>query len=298
MEESIKRLVNRAYPELTAGHHLPRFARVVTARETPQGGEIHDDFKPVYAVDVEVLDAHGEPDKAFPVYRDVPLPVPVGGNESGFFAYPENGAQVEVAFAYGSPNKPFIRTILPHGLSLTPAERGEMRLQHNPEAFTRFDKDGNHETRTDLDIIQDSLKRLITAMDNRETYTVSNREVKGDETGKIGGAWTLKAAGIINMLSGGRFDLGALKDLNLTSLTKNKIKAPKTWLGSQDENVLRILSELMQLHIDLCSALASHTHSGVQTGTGDTAVPVQASTISGNGNSTGGVKGRLDGIKE
>ena len=113
---------------------------------------ICDDFRPGYAVDVQVLDEHGRVDTNFPVLRDVILPVPVAGHEMGILAYPEDGVWVEIAFAYGSPNRPFIRCILPHGRSLIPTERGEQRWQHNPGSFQRVDKDGSWETVTDQGI--------------------------------------------------------------------------------------------------------------------------------------------------
>lgn len=298
MEEAIRRIVHRLFPELTGGYHLPRFAEVVNARQTPKGGEIHDEFKPVYAVDIQVLTEHGEPDTKFPVLKDVPLPIPVAGHESGFYAYPENGTWVEVGFAYGSPNKPFIRCILPHGRSLIPVERGEQRWQHNPKSYQWIDKDGSHERITDRAITDKSLTRSIEAMENSEAFTQSTRTIEADDTHLIGGSKTVKANGAMNMLAGGRVDLGAAKDMHLTSLTNQRYKAPKTWLGSQDESVLRQLSELMQLVIDLCNILASHTHAGVQAGGGTSGAPVQSGNISTVGSNTGGVKGRLDGIKE
>lgn len=298
MEEDIKRLVKNCFPELTAGHHLPRFAQVINARQNPTGGELHDDFKPVFAVDLQVLTEHGEPDPAYPQLHDVPLPVSQAGHDSGSYSFPENGTWVEVGFAYGSPNKPFIRCILPHGRSLMPVERGEQRIQNNPASYQRIDKDGNHERQTDMAISDKSLKRLVEALENIERYTTSMREVAADDTEAVGGSKTIKAHGLINFLSGGRFDLAALADFHITGMTFQRFKAPKTWIGSQDENVLRQLSELMQLVIDLCNILKNHTHSGVQAGGSNTAAPVQSGTINTVGTDTGAVKTRLDGIKE
>jgi len=296
MEELIKRLILKLFPELTARYHLPMFACVVAVRETPHAGAVCDEFRPYYAVDIQILDEHGEPDLKWPVLQDVPLTLPTIGQEMGFLAYPEVGARVEVAFAYGSPNAPFIRSVLPHGMSLPGMELGEQRWQHNPASFQRVDKAGNWERKTDVNIIEDSLKRLLSAVENSESYTKSTKTVKADDSETVGGAKTIKAFGLINFLSGGRFDVGALHDINLTSLTKQRYKSPKTWIGSQDENVLQLLSELMQLTIDLANLLASHTHTGDSGGA--TSQPIQSSSISGNGSSVGAVKVRLDGIKD
>lgn len=298
MEDAIKKIIEKQYPELTAKYHLPRFAEVVGTRETPDHGDIADEFRPYYAVDLQVLDERGKPDANFPVLKDVPLSLPVAGHEMGQFAFPENGAWVDVGFAYGSPNKPFVRAVLPHNRSLPKVERGEQRWQHNNASFQRVDKDGNWQIQTDRNIKEDSLKRIISALDDLEAYTKRLIEVEADDNETIGGAKTIKAMGLINLLSGGRFDIGALEHINVTSQTRQCYKAPLTWIGSQNENVLGLLSELMQLVIDLCNILASHTHSGVQLGGGNTGSPVQSGDISGVGSDTGGVKGRLDGIKE
>lgn len=298
MDDVIKKIVEKQFPELESKYHLPRFAEVVSVREDPDHGDIADEFRPYYAVDLKVLDEHGKPDDDFPMLKDVPLALPVAGHEMGQFAYPENGAWVEVAFAYGSPNKPFVRCVLPHNRSLPKVDRGEQRWQHNNASFQRVDKDGNWQTQTDRNITEDSLKRIISALEDLETYTKRLVQVEADNLETTGGGWTHKAMGFINLLSGGRFDIGALHDINATSQTKQLYKAPKTWIGSQSENVLGILSELMAQIINLCNTLASHTHSGVQTGGGNTGSPVQSGTISGYGTNTSGIKTRLDGIKE
>ncbi|MGF6318130.1 hypothetical protein ABIA60_004408 [Pseudomonas frederiksbergensis] len=66
-------------------------------------------------MDIEVLGPDGEPDPQLPQLAGVPLPLPTGGEEMGMYAFPEEGTQVVVCFAYGLPNKPYIQTILPHG---------------------------------------------------------------------------------------------------------------------------------------------------------------------------------------
>lgn len=298
MQKAIKRLIDKAYPELSGQYHLPRFAEVVSVRETPQTGSVADPFRPYYAVDVQVLNEHGEPDKAFPVLYDVPLPTNGAGHEQGQFAFPQDGTRVELAFAYGSPNQPFIRSIQPHNLSLPQIERGEQRWQHGASSYQRCDKDGGWETKTDTNITEDSLKRIISALENLETYTKSVLSIEADSTETVGGTKKVDAMGALRHQSGGRAELIALHDITATSSTKQIHKAPKTWVGSETENVLMILSELMAQVISLCNTLASHTHSGVQAGAANTAAPVQASNINTIGSNTSGIKGRLDGIKE
>lgn len=291
MDSAIKKAVERQFPEIKSGYHLPIFGRVESVRENPDQGDIADPFRPYYGVDVKILDEHGETNEAIPLLRDVPLCLPVCGSEMGHFAYPEDGAVVEIAFAYGSPNHPFIRGILAKNLSLPKIERGEQLWQHNPESYHRVDKEGSWERKTDLDITETSRKRTVTAAEKISTLNSETKDVQGDSTTTIGAMSRLKAFGGVECLSGGRYDLGALDDLNLSSNTKILSKAPKTWLGSDAENVLGILSELMQLLIDLCDVLDSHTHPTVGAIT-------QAAQVAQVGTDTGAVKARLDGIKE
>lgn len=291
MKKVIKKMIDQLYPELSNQYHLPRFAQVMGVRETPQNGNIADPYRPYYAVDVQVLDQNGKPDPNFPVIHDVPLPTSGAGHEQGMFAMPQDGTRVELAFAYGSPNQPFIRSVLPHNLSLPNVNRNEQRWQQSSSSYQTVDQNGSWITQTDADIKEDSLRRVISALENLETYTKSLINVEADATETIGGTKRLDAMGAVRINSGGRLDLMALSNLIAKSSTKLLMTAPKTWIGSDNENVLRILSELMQLVINLCNTLATHTHPSV--GACD-----QAATINSVSTSTSGIKTRLDNIKE
>lgn len=305
--DTIKRLVLKLFPELSARHHLPIFAEVVGVRETPSEGDLCDEFRPFYAVDVQVLDEYGEPDPNYPILKDVIMSVPVAGQEMGQFAYPENGTWVEIAFAYGSANKPFIRSILPHRLSLPPLERGEQRWQHNPESFQRIDKDGNHERLTDLAIHDQSLTRLIEAMDVVENFHRSVKNSETNDTEIIGAIKRIEAFGAMVLQSGGVMDLASidhmrlttkanaiirvLGDINSTTDGKQHFEAPLSWVGSSDENIFRLLSEQMEIIIDLCEVLRTHTHP-------DAGVINQAAGVTTALNATTALKNRLDPIIE
>jgi hypothetical protein len=291
MEKAIKRMIQSSFPELAGGYHLPRFAEVVAARENPKGGEVCDEFRPVYAVDAQVLDEYGEPDAAFPVLKDLHLPMPVSGHEMGMAAFPENGTWVEIGFAYGSPNRPFIRCILPHGRSQFPVERGEMRLQHSAGSYQTIDKNGNHARVTDGTMSDTSLKKTSTATERSANYGKSDKTVDAGDTETIGGIKKILASMGMQLTSGQRFDLSALGDFNIVSKVKFRSIAPKSWVGSSNENVLKQLSELMQLVINLCDILSSHTHPSV-------GACSQGAQVSQVGTDTGAVKTRLDGITE
>jgi len=177
VEEAIKRAVERQFPELSGGYHLPRFALVQGVADAPAQSGICDNFRPRYAVDLQVLAEDGEPDPNLPILAGVPLPVPVGGDEMGFFAFPAEGTMVVVNFAYGMPSKPFIQTILPHGLSLPKVPKGDQVWQHSETAQQRVDADGNWSRQTDGRIQDFSADREVQALDNQEHYQSHSQTV-------------------------------------------------------------------------------------------------------------------------
>lgn len=284
MDDAIRRSVARQFPELSGGYHLPRFARVVAVADAPTGAGLCDDFRPRFAVDVQVLGPDGEPDAALPLLAGVPLPVPVGGEEMGFFAFPEEGTTVVVSFAYGLPHKPFIQTILPHGLSLPKVPKGDQVWQHSEAAQQRVDADGNWLRQTDGKIRDQAIEREVEALDNRERYQSHTVEVDDHATESVGGIKTIEALGALKLLSGGSASLAAVddlhlatgRDLNLVVSQKGNVTvggdlneriqglrrsvAATTWLGSTSVNALQILCDLLDLVEQMNTQLASHTH--------------------------------------
>ena len=179
MDDAIRRSVERQFPELTGGYHLPRFARVVAVADAPAGAGICDDFRPRYAVDIEVMGPDGEPDPKLPILAGVPLPLPTGGEEMGIYAFPEEGTQVVVCFAYGLPHKPYIQTILPHGLSMPSVPKGDQVWQHSEACQQRVDADGNWLRQTDGKIRDKAIEREVEAMGNKEMFQNHTRTVPG-----------------------------------------------------------------------------------------------------------------------
>lgn len=284
MEDAIRRSVERQFPELTGGYHLPRFARVVGIADAPANAGICDDFRPRFAVDLQLLDQNDEPDTALPVLAGVPLPLSVGGDEMGFLGFPEEGTRVVVCFAYGLPNKPYVQTILPHGLSLPKVPKGDQVWQHSEGAQQRVDADGNWLRQTEGRIRDKSIERDVESLTNAEHHQSSTVEVEDHSTESVGGVKTIEAVGALKLLSGGSASLAALDDLHLASgrdlnqVVAQKLNltvggnvqeqiqgirrslATKTWLGSEGVNVLQILCDLLDLVQAMNTQLASHTH--------------------------------------
>ncbi|MDI2594353.1 phage baseplate assembly protein V [Pseudomonas sp. 681] len=307
MEDAIRRAVERQFPELTGGYHLPRFARVIAVADAPSGAGICDDFRPRYAVDIELLGPDGEVDPQLPQLAGVPLPLPTGGEEMGMYAFPEEGTQVVVCFAYGLPNKPYIQTILPHGLSMPKVPKGDQVWQHSEAAQQRVDADGNWLRQTDGKIQDKAIEREVEAMDNREQFQSHTQAVDDHSTETVGGVKTIEALGALKLLSGGSASLAAVddlhqatgRDLNLVVGQKHnatvggdmqeriqglrqsvakvsqRLEAPKTWIGSSGVNVLQVLCDLIDLVEQMNSQLAGHKH-------GATPPPDNAGEFTGN----------------
>ncbi|MDS9876177.1 hemagglutinin repeat-containing protein [Pseudomonas protegens] len=292
MEDAIRRSVERQFPELTGGYHLPRFGRVVAVPDAPAAPGLCDDFRPRYGVDVQVLLPDGEPDPDLPILAGLPLPAPMGGQEAGMFGFPEENTTVVVCFAYGLPHKPFIQQILPHGLSLPRVPKGDQVWQHSEACQQRVDADGNWLRQTDGKIQDKAIEREVEALDNAERFQNHIRTVDDHSTESVGGVKKIEAMGALKLLSGGSASLAAVgdlhqgtgRDLNLVvgqklnatvggnlqeqiqglrksvSGISQRLQAPKTWLGSESVNVLQVLCDLLDLVQEMNAQLASHTH--------------------------------------
>jgi hypothetical protein len=301
LDDAIRRSIERQFPELTGGYHLPRFARVVAVADAPVDAGLCDDFRPRYAVDIEVLGSDDEPDPAMPPLTGVPLPLPTGGEEMGIYAFPEEGTRVVVCFAYGLPNKPYIQSILPHGLSMPKVPKGDQVWQHSEAAQQRVDADGNWLRQTDGKIRDQAIEREVEALDNREQFQSHTQTIDDHSTETVGGVKKIEALGALKLLSGGSASLAAVddlqqatgRDLNLIVGQKHNatvggdmqekvqgfrnsicgisqsLKAPKTWIGSEGINVLRVLIDALDLLEQLANEIAIHTH-------GPTPVPTTA----------------------
>ncbi|WP_294734773.1 hypothetical protein [uncultured Pseudomonas sp.] len=306
MDDAIRRSVERQFPELTGGYHLPRFGRVVAVPDAPAAPGLCDDFRPRFGVDVEVLLPDGEPDPALPILTGLPLPAPMGGQEAGMFGFPEEGTTVVVSFAYGLPHKPFITQILPHGLSLPRVPKGDQVWQHSEACQQRVDADGNWLRQTDGKIQDKAIEREVEAMQNTENFQSDTRMVDDHSTESVGGIKKIEALGALKLLSGGSASLAAVddlhqatgRDLNLVvgkkhnatvggdmeeriqggrksvAAVSQRLMAPKTWLGSESVNVLQVLCELLDLVQQMNVQLSEHTH-------GPTPIPGNSGVFTG-----------------
>jgi hypothetical protein len=178
LEETIKRIVKRLWPELTGDLHLPQWGRVVNVHAI-EAAAASTASEPRYCIDLQVLDKQGNDDTAVQVLTKVPLPGTGAGDQRGVFCYPKVGALVELGFILGQPNKPFIRTVLVEGVTL-PA------LQDNDALLS---KDANNSYRIDS---QDNIAERCQAIAERIAKTKQRLVVEdggkvwvGDETDNV-----------------------------------------------------------------------------------------------------------------
>jgi len=318
MDDAIKRSVERQFPEISGGYHLPRFAKVMAVADAPASAGVCDDFRPRFSVDLQVMGPDGEIDAALPVLAGVPLPMPVGGDEMGFFAFPEEGTQVVVCFAYGLPNKPYIQTILPHGLTLPKVPKGDQVWQHSDAVQQRVDADGNWLRKTDGKIQDQAIEREVDAMTNAERFQSHTRTVDDHSTESVGGVKKIEALGALKLLSGGSASLAAVddlhqatgRDLNLVVGQKHnatvggdmheriqglresiagdsqRLQAPQNWIGSSSVNIFQVLCETLDLLQEMSGQIAAHTH-------GPTPVPNNAPVFSAGAAKTAMLSSKL-----
>ncbi|CDH06078.1 conserved hypothetical protein [Xenorhabdus bovienii str. oregonense] len=301
----MQRQIDAAYPELSAGLHLPQFARIEAHTENTISGDISDPFRPRYAVDVQLLDDNGR-DAAAPVYRAVPLPLPMAGGESGMFQYPPIGTRVEIAFEGGRPDKPFIRQTLSQGNTLPDIKPGEQLQQQRAEVSQRVTQEGSWIRQTDQTINESSMHREVRA--DTETRTIVARETTVQATDKttVLGTSTL-LAGTIQQVADGDYSLATSsnfvasvgKEVNIEvgqkliekigllkqsiAGAKQEIIAPVVWLGSQQINVMALMLETLDVVKELAELTAAHTHH-------NTGTPENASAIRNTADKSDGLK--------
>ena len=302
----VQRQIESHYPELASGMHLPKFARVINPVEAVKSGNFSDPFRPRYAVDVQLLDADGNPDKDTPVYSAVPLPVPMAGNDSGMFQFPPEGTLVEIAFTGGRPDKPFVRQTVPEGTSLPDIQPGEQLQQQRAEVSQRVTQAGEWVRQTDQTISETSMARVVKADTEKRELVSRETTVKATDKITVLGTSTLLAGAIQQVCTGdysqavnnrvasiggndetdiaGSQSVTTGKDLiekigqirKSVAAVQQQIIAPVVWIGSGTINVAQLMLDTLDVLKELAEQTASHTHS-------NTGAPTNAGAIRNTG---------------
>lgn len=293
----VQRQIESHYPELASGLHLPKFARVMNPVEAVKSGNFSDPFRPRYAVDVQLLDADGKPDKDTPVYSAVPLPVPMAGNDSGMFQFPPEGTLVEVGFTGGRPDKPFVRQTVPDGTSLPDIQPGEQLQQQRAEVSQRVTQAGDWVRQTDQTISEASMARVVKADTEQRELVSREATIKATDKVTVLGTSTLMAGAIQQVCTGdysqavnnrassvggddeaditGTQTVTTGKDLiekigqirKSVAAVQQQIIAPVVWIGSGSINIAQLMLDTLDVVKELAEQTASHSHSNTDTPT-------------------------------
>lgn len=130
-----------------AEKHTLGFAVVTAIGKEPAHGNKGDDYEPLYAVDIQMLDEHGEQKTDSPIYEAVPLPTFSAGSYRGFYGFPPIGSRVVVAFAYESPANPVILATLPHGKELHALPTDDLVIAATEKTYQRAKIQGDEQWR-------------------------------------------------------------------------------------------------------------------------------------------------------
>ncbi|EAX8008876.1 hypothetical protein BRO88_12705 [Salmonella enterica] len=323
-QSPMQRQVETLYPELGNKTHLPRMGRVISPTENTTQGDLHDEFRPRYAVNVQLLDENGNPAKDTPVYNAVPIPVPMAGSESGMFQYPPAGTLVTLAHVDGRPDKPTITGTHASGQSLPDIKPGEQLQQQRAEVFQRVHTDGTWQRETDQAIREKSTDRTIENTTETRTSTMRNVTVKANSTMTVLGTYKLMS-GHIQHIADGDYAVAATKRLmqhaesaeldvtrtwtttaqnathNVAQALEEKIGqikksvagqmqqivAPQVWFGSSTINTLNLMLELCDTVQQLAQQTAQHTHTN-----NGSSQPTNSGSISATAATAGNLKAK------
>lgn len=293
-----QRQIDKIYPELGAGLHLPRMARVMSPTDTAKLGDPSDPFRPRYAVNVQLLDENGNAAAGAQEYNAVPLPVPMASSEGGMFQFPQEGTLVEIGFADGRPDKPMIRQTLSEGLSLPAVKPGEQLQQQRAGVSQRVTVDGSWQRDTDQAIEETSSRRSVNSDEENRTTTTRTTTVKANDSTTVLGTKTLMAGQVVQ-LAEGDYSIGTSANM-VTKVGKDRtddvgqnqntkvgqdlttdvagaltekiagirrsvaaaqeLIAPSVRLGTDEINVLTLLTDTLDVIQTLAQQTASHTH--------------------------------------
>lgn len=303
-ESPEKRQIDKAYPELSAGLHLPRRARVTGSPDTAQLGDVQDPFRPRYAVNLQLLDADGN-DADMPELIAVPLPVPFAGNEGGLFQFPAEGAIVEVGFSDGRPDKPMVRQTLQDGQSLPAIQPGEQLQQQRAGVSQRITREGSWQRETDQAIEETSASRVVVSDSESRQATTRTTTIKGNDSLTVLGSVTLMAGAVLQISDGdysvgvaGKYELnakqlqqdvggdagltvgGALTE-KITGIRKSVaaaqiINGQTVNIGDGEINILDCLTDTLDVLQELAELTAQHAHSNTGTPTNSGAISANA----------------------
>ncbi|NMD86749.1 hypothetical protein HF882_09150 [Victivallis vadensis] len=282
MKTAVENIVSKRWPELKSRVHLPLFAVVTGIPDPPSGGQTCSAERPYYAVDVRLLTENGEIDEEMPLICDVPVAMTGSTHSRGFASLPQPGTIVELAFAFGRQDKPFIRSVLPYGMALPVCDGKSQRWEQTATSWLEIDAVGNWNHKTDQN---------VTSEIDQDLTVIVHQNV----TGQVDQDVTLEVGKNIEITAGQNITRSANLKIADSALVEYSATAPKIWIGSMGDNFLQIVADFMQTTAAALTTLAGHIHEYPD---GVTKEPKQKSSIAGSAAEVEAEKARTEVIKK
>lgn len=325
VNEQLRRQIIREFPELAAGYHMPVMAEVTGISDAPAAGGISDNYRPRFAVTVDLLTTQYK--KTGISLDAVPVAITGGGDERGFFAMPARGTIVELAWLNGSPERPFVRSILGDRQALPCLDADTMSWQQSEDCFQRVDASGNWQRETTESISdkshsyeQQAVKAMVTLGNEvRRILEHSVEDIDGKKQIEATAihlisatVLNLLAAGSINQVSaeyatraatkgikdktGQSLELTAGVDVLATAARNIKLQGQKIHIGSETTNALQVVSDFMQTVSDALTAISTMTVTCTAPSS-PSSPPINAASFTQAVTAIGTQKSSLDAIK-
>lgn len=283
VKQAIKRLIQRYFPELSERKHLPQLARIEKIYDLPsEGAAISTAFRPLKAVDVQLLNPlTGEP-LAVPVFQQVTLGTGQA-SDHGLLNEPAPGMHCLIQYIDGLNSHPVITSLLPWQSLVPEHKRTDVTLQQNSRSKLQG-RDGNWHIKTDGEINQASDTSKIKSRNREEIYHQRSTNIATHDTLKIDGNQITEVMGALKTVVGEKalivaleglllgskkqVDIEAHDNMNLTTLKTlhakanelAKVEGKTVWLGDSSVNVAQVLLDLISLVEQMNQTLSTHTH--------------------------------------
>ena len=271
MNKDFRKQIAREFPELAAGYHLPVMAEVLAVPDAPDKGGINDNYRPRLAVNVVLLNNEYQGTEIF--LDAVPMAIMGGGNERGFFALPQKGTLVELAWMNGCPERPFVRSVLGDRQALPWIDEHTMAWQQSEEVKQTVDNAGNWtrettatikdkshtheiETHKKIEILGEEIKRVLQHsledIDGKKQIEASAIHLLSTTVANI------LALGSVNQMAGEHITRSAGKNIIDKATGNLEQTALKIHLGTETDNLLKLVSDFMAAVSDGFNSLASN----------------------------------------
>jgi len=334
MNEDFRRQIIREFPELAAGYHVAQMAVVKAVPDSPIAGGINDNFRPRYAVDVEMINSRGE--ETGIQLDGVPVELPAGGgHERGFFALPVPGTMVTIEWLGGSPERPCVRGILGERQALPEIDQGAMTWQQANHQRQIIDRSGNWSRETDQKITDsadriEQIARLLNTTvghESRRVFGHSREDIDGEKRTEATAIHLLAetvanilAAGSVNTLAGenithnagGEIRQQATEAISQKTSGEHSVEAnssshsvvgdhvvtaEKIYIGNNATNLLAIISDTLAQVSTVLTAITTMTVTCTAPGS-SSSVPVNAAAFASAKAEIDSLKTSLDAFKK